>query len=143
VRDTEAAEDFHGAGRNLAALDVRRRVGWPFLGDDDVDAAPGEIEGERHADWPPADDQYPGVYRARHRSPLMNGASVASAPSGKLVAIEAFKGECRCIAADLRNAIPATLPASARRIHEHHVSRPTRVSPRIGHRAVCGPGERR
>ncbi len=64
--DPETTEDFHGARRNLAALDARWSVGRAPLGDDDIDAAPGKIQGERHADRPPAHDQHSGFNRPSH-----------------------------------------------------------------------------
>jgi 6-phosphogluconolactonase len=46
-RQAKPPKDFHGAGADLTALHVRRVVGRAALGDDDIDAAPSQIHGQR------------------------------------------------------------------------------------------------
>jgi hypothetical protein len=66
VGEAEPPEDLHRAGRDLVALDVGRLAGAPGLEHRHVDAAPGEVERQREADRPRADDDDAGVEMAIH-----------------------------------------------------------------------------
>ena len=68
--DAEAAEDLHGAGRDMVALGLRRLRALPRFGDHHVDAAPGEIDREREPDRSGADDQDRSIVLHRVRSNL-------------------------------------------------------------------------
>jgi hypothetical protein len=56
-RQAEPAKNFHGSGRDLIALDIRRLARFAQLSDRDIDPAPGEVDGERQADGSSADDE--------------------------------------------------------------------------------------
>jgi len=47
VGQAEPPEDFHGASADLATLHVGWVVGRAALGDDDIDASPSQIDGQR------------------------------------------------------------------------------------------------
>ena len=47
VGQAEPPENLHGTGADLTALHVRWIVGRAALGDDDIDASPSQIHGQR------------------------------------------------------------------------------------------------
>jgi hypothetical protein len=70
VGEPEPPEDLHRARRDLVALDVGRLAGMAGLQHGDVDAAPGEVERQREADWAGADHDDAGVQMAIHPGSL-------------------------------------------------------------------------
>ena len=56
--DTQAPEDFHAARRDVVAFHARQLAAGTLFGNDGVDAAPGEVDGERGADRPAANYQH-------------------------------------------------------------------------------------
>ena len=70
VGHSELPENLHGAGADLAALHVWRIVGRAALGDDDIDASPGQIHGQRQSHRPAADDQHPGFHTKFLKRPM-------------------------------------------------------------------------
>jgi hypothetical protein len=67
--DAEAAECFHGASGYVVALHARRLAAGAGFDHQDVDAAPGEVEGQGEADGPGAGDEHRGA-RLLHHYPL-------------------------------------------------------------------------
>lgn len=75
VGHAEPPENLHGAGADLAALHVRRVVARAALGDNDIDAAPGQIHGQRQSHRPAADDKHPGFHTKFLRFVTKSGGS--------------------------------------------------------------------
>src|SRR5438045_8533670 len=87
---TPRPEYLHRAGADLTALHVRWIVGRAALGDDDIDASPSQIHGQRQPHRATADDQDPGPHTT---NPALWCSSATLAWSGQTAKLPMLAAE--------------------------------------------------